>query len=179
METSKPSLVKQLGGAAIGIAIAVGVYAVVSYGSISNIQGYLVNGLTTANPDRVRVNDKNVDDQTLARIATRAKEVSTQMSSSSASAQVVHAAAVARPTSAMQNRATDRATQRALLKGEGAEPKPAASERMMLSESEVTPEPIGKNLPDSGPGLMFLVVITMAAALLRFRPDHAFARARK
>ena len=162
METSTGSrIVKQLGGAALGIGVAALIYFAMSWSSFSNIQGYLVNGLAPTHTDQVRVNDKTIDDRTLARITERAKEVTAQITP------VATHAAASSSSNTMRRRADTRAALRAQVE-QNASLKSAAP---MQDEQEVM-KPVGKSLPDSGPGFLILAVISFAAAVLWLRPDR-------
>ena len=205
METhTKSHLLRQLGGAGLGILVATIIYFAMSWSSFSNIQGYLVNGLNTANPDRVRVSDKTIDDRTLARITERAKEVAAAINETDAT----HAAA-----SESSSSASRRSGSRQILTGNGFKPYtpvqappppievpvyrevikevpvpgpvqtvikevpvPGPTKTIIKEVRVPTPAPaqVGKNLPDSGPGLWFLAFASLAAAVLWLRPDKAF-----
>lgn len=79
----RSSTAKQLAGALIGMAAATAVYLGVQQMSTASLTGMLVQtGTVSENADRVRVNDKTINDAALERIARHAKEVSQQLADS-------------------------------------------------------------------------------------------------
>lgn len=72
----KSHTMKQLAGALGGMAAAAVLYISLQNISNLNIQGLLVQpGVISDSPNQIRVNDKNIDDETLRRLAGRAQTV--------------------------------------------------------------------------------------------------------
>ncbi len=98
---------RQLGGAVLGVMAAGVIYVIVNQYSTSQLSGLLVDTNTvTENADRIRVNNKNIDDETLRRITTRAQTVANALEDSK---QAVATSSVP----ALVANATDRAAARA------------------------------------------------------------------
>lgn len=76
MTSSRSSLLKQVVGGTIGMLVASILYIAVQFGpQNAAVPALLIADVPQANQAQVRVNNKNVDDQTLRRITQRAQSV--------------------------------------------------------------------------------------------------------
>lgn len=76
MTSSRSSLLKQVVGGTIGMLVASVLYIAVQFGpQNAAVPALLIADVPQANQAQVRVNNKNVDDQTLRRITQRAQSV--------------------------------------------------------------------------------------------------------
>lgn len=105
----RSSTAKQIAGALMGMAAASAVYLGVQQMSTASLSGMLVqSGVVSENADRVRVNDKTINDAALERIARHAKEVSQQLEDSKVPV-------VVSSTPALVQNAEDRGARRAFV----------------------------------------------------------------
>jgi len=166
----KASLGKQLLGAAIGMGIAAALYGGWHQISTISLPALLVDTATVSdNAHQVRVSDKNLDDDSLRRIASRARQVSALQGTTETT--VVESTTVAQATTAAERREErirrfeDDGTPIAATP-EPTEPVHGGAPLLEQAESIVTATPTVTSdaLPNSGFGTATLAMLSLAGA---------------
>lgn len=171
-------VVRQLIGAATGVAIAAVIYFGYQQVSDLSLSALLVSPNTVSeNAGEIRINEKNVDDATLRLIARRAQTVAAQLAQDQKQSSSPNAAAVALQQSAAEN--LDRRTRLAQIRALAANastystPNPTqdVSQRERIDarnqnviETDSSHAAAG-SLPNSGLALNVVMFISFVAAL--------------
>lgn len=173
---------KQFLGAIGGMAAATAIYLIVQQFSALNLQGALVETMPISdNPQQVRVSDKNIDDEALAVVARRARQVAAavgqaQNSTASQPSVVAERAQYRRETRLAAANLAVRVPSSASTTVAAATLSSAAStETVAVTEpaplhsgapSQPTTMPTADALPSSGLGTQALVLLTLVLAFV-------------